>query len=146
MEALGQVGGALAVSALRERKELRDLLCKAQAAHTSCHLNLAACATKARSAGGCWLCCPLETLSLLGSSFCLCPPSRAACVSLATAQSGEHAAAEAHCREALREDPRRVKSHFRLAQARYAAHTLRRLPPAHVYAIRPGAAGAEQGG
>ena len=43
-----------------------------------------------------------------------CHLNLAACA----AKDGEHEAAADHCREALRVEPKRVKSHFRLAQAR----------------------------
>ena len=84
IEALAQVGGALSVPALARQPEFSDLLRRCNAAHASCHLNLAACAARA----------------------------------------GEHDTAADHCREALRVEPRRVKGHFRLAQAR----GLRRQP------------------
>jgi len=47
-EALGVLGGALAVPTLRERPDMADLLRRVHAAHAACHLNLAAVAAKAR--------------------------------------------------------------------------------------------------
>jgi hypothetical protein len=52
------LAGALTVPALR-RPDMGDLLRRAHAAHAACHLNLAACAMKARAALGtraCLLC------------------------------------------------------------------------------------------
>jgi hypothetical protein len=45
--ALDLLAGALTVPALR-RPDMGDLLRRASAAHAACHLNLAACAMKAR--------------------------------------------------------------------------------------------------
>jgi hypothetical protein len=49
VEALDLLAGALEVPALR-RPDMGDLLRRAHAAHAACHLNLAACALKARLA------------------------------------------------------------------------------------------------
>jgi len=80
LEALGQVDGALEVPALQRRPDFGDLLRRCNAAHASCHLNLAAVASR----------------------------------------EGAHESASDHCAEALRVEPKRVKGHFRLAQARPA--------------------------
>lgn len=52
LEALGQLGGALEATALRERPDMADLLRKVKAAQAACFLNMAACAAKARQRGG----------------------------------------------------------------------------------------------
>jgi len=87
------------VPALHRRPDFGDLLRRCNAAHATCHLNLAAVATK----------------------------------------EGAHEAAADHCSEALRVEPKRMKGHFRMAQARAHRDAYRRHT--ECLSLRAGAAG-----